>query len=484
MFGKIFQLIFAPSSVYVIIRYVTYAMQFVNAVLLAHFLDVFSFGVYSFIMLLMLYMSYSNLGINESLNTEYAVHKNDPAQLKDIWNNAWSVNILWNIVLAFACCALFKVSDGLFQDYRFNDYRYMLLATCITINLSRVYITYYKLHARLIKLNIQQILPNLAILVLMMIYRESFTIKGIVATYFVSNIMTLLIFRIGVPVVPRFSLHKDWTVVLIRRGITILLYNLSFYFLTLLASTVVSICYSIETFGCYSFANTLVNGVVMAGNAFLFIFYPKILSRLDTENTESVEMIRKIQEVYVVFMDLISLLSILGIIAVSVILDKYGINLVVTYAILMLGRIVNNASTGYAALLIAKRKEYRLVIYGFLSVIVVAVCGVCVRRLNLPVETITLSVVIASFIYTYLVIGFAWKILGVPVSYHLILREIFGMNKWLVCTIILLNAFVLHSYYVVLIGCMLAYCVVNLKNIRNAAEVGISVLSNKNALSL
>ena len=102
MFGKIFQLIFAPSSVYVIIRYVTYAMQFVNAVLLARYLDVFYFGIYSFIMLAMQYMSYSNLGINESLNTEYAAHKNDMSRLNDIWNNAWSINILLNIVIALA----------------------------------------------------------------------------------------------------------------------------------------------------------------------------------------------------------------------------------------------------------------------------------------------------------------------------------------------------------------------------------------------
>ena len=482
MFGKIFQLIFAPSSVYVIIRYVTYAMQFVNAVLLARYLDVFYFGIYSFIMLAMQYMSYSNLGINESLNTEYAAHKNDMSRLNDIWNNAWSINILLNIVIALACCAVFGVTDDLFRAYQFNDYKYLLLATCIAINLSKVYITYYKLHGRLIKLNIQQILPNLAIFVLLMVYREDLTIFGIVLALFVSNTAALLVFRIGVPVIPEFSLCKDWITVLIRRGVTLLLYNLSFYFLTLLASSIVSIYYSVETFGCYSFANTLVNGVVMSGGAFLFIFYPKILKRLRTENAESIEVIRKIREVYVVFMDLISLLSILCILAVSAIVAQYGPQLVMIYAILMLGRIVNNASTGYAALLIARGKEHRLVIYGFLSVLAVAGCGVCVRELNLPVEAVALSVVIASFIYTYLVVGFAWNVLGIPVSSRLILSEIFGMNKWLVCAIILLNAFVLHSY-MVLIGCMLAYCMVNMKNIRRAIGIGFAVLSNKNALS-
>lgn len=467
---------------YVIIRYVTYVIQFVNAVLLARYLNAFYFGIYSFIMLLMQYMSYSNLGINESLNTEYAAHKKDASQLNNLWNNAWSVNIVLNIVITLVCLILFEITDTLFTTYQFNDYKYLLLATCIAINLSKVYITYYKLHGALIKLNIQQILPNLAIFLLLIIYRKELTISNIVIVLFVSNVLSLLIFRIGVPVVPKFSLNKQWIVILIRRGITLLLYNLSFYFLTLLASSLVSVYYSVETFGCYSFANTLVNGVVMAGGAFLFIFYPKILNRLSAGNVEAIETIRKIREVYIVFMDLISLLSILCILVISSTVTQYGVKLVMMYAILMLGRIVNNASTGYAAFLIAKGKEHCLVVYGFLSVLVVAVCGVCVHWLDLSVETIALSVAVASFVYTYLVIRLARKILEEPISYRIILSEIFGMNKWLVCIIIIFNAFVLRSY-IVLVVSMLVYCIINVKNIKRSVKIGVSVLSNKNALS-
>ncbi len=78
LFRTFCKLVVAPSSTYVIIRYVTYAMQFANAILLARYLNEFYFGVYSFIMLVMQYMSYSNLGINESLNTEYAARKTMP----------------------------------------------------------------------------------------------------------------------------------------------------------------------------------------------------------------------------------------------------------------------------------------------------------------------------------------------------------------------------------------------------------------------
>lgn len=479
--NKLVSLASSPSSVYVVIRYVTYIIQFVNALLLARYLGEYYFGIYSFIMLLTQYMSYSNLGINESLNTEYAANKGDAAVENAIWNNAWSINIILNIVIVLACCAIFAGVDVLFPTYQFDDYKYLLLATCIIINLSRVYITYYKLYGRLIKLNIQQLLPNLAVFVLLLVYRNNLTINSIVTMLFLSNAVSLLLFRIGVPVSPKFSLDKIWVTILIRRGIMLLLYNLSFYLLTLLASSFAGFSYSVETFGCYSFANTFVNGIIMAGGAFMFIFYPKMLNRLHAGNDKAMMTIRKIRDIYIVFMDLISLLSILCILAVPAIAPQYGTDLVMIYAILMLGRIINNASAGYAALLIARGKESYLVIYGFLSVLVVAACGICIHQLDLPVVAIALSVSVASFIYTYLVVRSARNMLGISVSCRLILIEIFGMNKWLVCVIVLLNAFVLHSY-IVLIICMLVYCVVNRNNIRNAITTGMDVLSNKNAL--
>lgn len=145
LFKKFYNLAISPSSIYVIIRYITYIVQFANAVLLARYLNEFYFGIYSFIMLVMQYMSYSNLGINESLNTEYASHKNDTIQTTAIWNNAWSLNIVVNTIIAVGIGILFLTTDYLFPCYQFNNYKYLLLATCIIINLSKVYITYYKL---------------------------------------------------------------------------------------------------------------------------------------------------------------------------------------------------------------------------------------------------------------------------------------------------------------------------------------------------
>lgn len=479
--GKILSAGFAPASIYVIIRYATYALQFVNSMLLAHCLGVYNFGVYSFALLLMQYMTYSNLGIHNALNTEYAVHKADTLRLNDIWNNAWSINILQCAVIAGVCCLIFAFNDNLFPEYQFNDYRYILMATCIIVNLSMVYTTYYRLHGRLFKLNVWQLLPNLAIFLLVLIRREHLTVPHIIITFFLCHLGSLILLRIGVPSVPRFCIDKELAKTLVQRGIMLMIYNFSFTFLTMLASSVVSARFAVDTFGCYSFANTLVGGVVMAGSAFMFVFYPKILNRLQTGSTRAMEVIRKLREVYIVFLDLISLISVLGIIAVSAIVPQYGDELVTIFTILMLGRIINNASAGYDTLFVARGKEQYLVIYSFLSCIPVAVCGGCVRWLDSPVNAIALSVVAASLVYSTLVIWNAYKLIGTPKSLRTVIGEIFGMNKWIVCSTMVVDS-LFPYYHIALIVGIVVYCAVNMKNIRRAVVSGITVLSIRNVL--
>lgn len=482
MFKKIIQLVVAPSSIYVIIRYLTYILQFVNAILLAHYLDAFYFGVYSFIVLVMQYMSYSNLGINESLNTEYSTNKDNVSKLNDIWNNAWSINVLWNIIIMIGLCFILSLSNNLFNNYEFDDYKYILLVTCIIINLSRIYITYYKLYGKLFKLNVQQLLPNVGVFILAIVFRENLSISGILIALLICHTITLIVFRVGLPSIPKFSLDRYWVFILIKRGLALLLYNLSFYILTLVASSFISAYYSVEIFGCYSFANTLVNGVIMAGGAFMFIFYPKILNRLNINNEIAYEVIKKIRQVYIVFMDLISILSIIGIVVISKILSQYGNELITLYSILILGRIVNNSSMGYAALLISRGKERNLVIYGFLSVIILTACILCIHAFNLPIDAVAISIVAISFIYTFLVIRTARMALDLSVSYKLVINEVFGMKKWLICLSILLYTFLIPSYWTLLAG-IFTYCVLNSINIKKAIMSGYVALTDKNALS-
>mgnify|MGYP003200516148 FL=1 len=476
---NILGLLRSPSSVYVIFRYGTYIVQFLNSILLAKALGDIKYGIYSFVFLIMQYMSYSNLGINESLNTEYAVSK-DGDRCK-IWNTSWALNLLINTFLFMVFAFLISIVS-LFSRYEFDSYGMLLLMTCIVINLSRIYITYYKLHGKLIKLNIQQFLPHFVLLVLVLIMWNKLTVRQIVVSYFVSNVIALIIFRVDLPNPPSFQIDRSIASVLLRRGITLLLYNLSFYLLTLVASSLVSSYFSLEEFGCYSFVNTLIHGIIMACGAFLFIFYPKILNRLySCDEDKAYELISRIRGVYILFIDLVSLLSIFVAVVLSYLLPQYRNDITIIFPILILGQIIMSSTTGHSAYLLSKKKEFRLVVFGFESVVLTLVLGILCGEYFNSLYALSLVVPISSLFYTFMTTRESLATMNKNHAIADVLKEIFALKKWFPCVLVLIYAFVINLWHVILIGVGI-YLFINYKNLRISIKGGVRIISDRNSL--
>lgn len=469
------------SLIYVVLRYVTYALTFINVLLLAKYLGGYEYGIYSFILLVINYMSYSNFGINDSLNTEYAKYKHRKIS-KNIWDTAWSLNLIVSLIAVAIFFLICLFNNNLFSEYKFGEYAVLVILTCLLQNLERIYITFYKLHGKLIKLNIQQILPNLSIFILIIIFTSRITISIIVWTLFITNLISLVIFRFGLPSKPRFIISLRLAKTLLIRGISLLLYNFSYYFLILLASSMVSMEFSVVEFGCFSLSNSIANGVIMAGGAFLFIFYPKILNAMHRSKNECAQVISRIKSIYVVGIDIICILSIPAVVGISYFYPQYSISLVRIYSILMIGKCINNSTTGYSAYLIANKKENLMTLYALIS----ALIEWCIIRLfilcDLGMEFLALSVIVGSFIYTTLVVITGVKALYGQIDIKRIYYEIFGNGNWIVLTILLIFSFLWTNIYF-MIGALICYYSFNHRSIKNVVRSGISIIQNKNALN-
>ena len=261
----------SPASIYVVLRYVTYGLQFLNSILLVNTLGEYAYGIYGFILMFSIYAIYFNLGLNESLNAEYAINKANKNLSSELWNTTLSFALTWYLVLIIGAFATLHFLPNIFSKYDFEEYGYLLIITCIFHNISTIYATLYKLHGKTIKVNIQQLLPQIGILFIIILGKKVASINGVVIALFATNVISLLICLINPPEKFRFSVKHATLGLLLKRGISLLLYNLSFQLLSMLALSVVSFLYSVEQMGCYSLANSITNGVIMAGGAFLYI---------------------------------------------------------------------------------------------------------------------------------------------------------------------------------------------------------------------
>lgn len=471
----------SPSLWYVFLRYITYAIQFINSILLANYLGVYGFGIYGFILLLQQYLSYTNLGINESLNTDFALKKHSRFLPPLIWDCAWSINLLLILLVFLAGIVLLVCWPGMFQKYEYSSYALLLLGANAFMNANKLYITFYKLYGRMQKINFQQFMPNALLLLLTLIYKERITVVTIVWALLIGNIIPFIWFRIGLPLRFHFRLHRIITLRLLKRGVSLLLYNLSFYFILVAASSIVSIFYTVEELGAYSFSNTLSNAVIMAGGAFLFIFYPKMIYKLGLKDKAEVQaFLKRIRYIYILCIDLVALLSVLLIPFLVYIAPDYETTVNI-FKILIIARIIMNATSGYATLLVATRQEPVLIVYGILAIAIIIVSGCCIGFLHLGIENIAWSVVIASLCYTYLVVRKGILHFS-PASVYGILKEIFDKGNLLALFCICLSILINNAFVIPFIGILL-FLYLNKTRLKETFLSVMEIIRNKNSLN-
>lgn len=426
-------------------------------------------------------MTYSNLGINESLNTEYAKYKHRPIS-KKIWDNAWSLNIIICLLAFLIFYIIYLCDNTLFYEYSFGKYAVAVILTCAITNLGRIYITFYKLQGKLIKLNIQQLLPNVAIIILILLFRKSVNVDQVVWILFATNLISLIIFRIGLPVKPQFFISGKLTKILLTRGISLLIYNFSFYLFILLASSIISMNYGVIEFGCFSLSNSIANGVIMAGGAFLFIFYPRILHSMSKSKFECAQMIKKLRSVYVIGMNIICLISIFVVYFLSFWYPQYSTSLIKIFSLLMAGKSVNNATTGYSAYLIANKKENLMTIYALISILLEFILIILVLRLDLNMQYIVLTIILGSLIYSSLIIIKGVKSLYGYCSFGAWFKELLGDGNWFILGIVLFYAMFWTNIYFLSISLCIFY-ILYYKNINQSVIKGLNIIQNKNSLN-
>ncbi|PSK81342.1 hypothetical protein CLV93_110126 [Prolixibacter denitrificans] len=464
---------------YLSIRYLTYFLQFINSILLLHYLSSFDFGVYSFVLLLLSYYSYSNIGLNASLNTLLSIYKNRELLIKKIWYVALTLNIAIIVIIGSIVIIVNIVFPNLFTKYDYHAIAYKVFAIGILVNTNLLFVSLYRVFGIFHKINIQQILPQFALFLVILLLRKNVNIDTIVSVLVFSNMVVLVIMINKMPLPLKLGNNKVIAQTLLIRGFNLMLYNFSFRFITIAATTIVSIFYLSSELGYYSFANTFSNAIVMITGSLMFILYPKILNQFASINQEkSIELIKKIRVLYITAVDLIGLSSILIIPIIASYSDKYS-PIIETYKILIAAQLILNNTSGYLQFLIAKKQERVLILYAIYGISSVFLIGLLVAWANLTFHLITIGVLVGVSTYTFFVINHSNKVLNKKNNVSEILKTIFSFPK-LSITIILILSYLLNENYILPPLAVLFYIFINKKHIISLVHKTTAILRDNN----
>lgn len=479
---NIIQSFLSSSSVlYVLIRYCTYFIQFVNSFLLAKYLGAYNFGIYGFVLLILQYISYLNFGISDALNTEYSLNANNKSLSNTIWYASWSINLIILLFILFIGFGIIHNYPDIFLKYNFSSYGYIVIILGVVENINKLYSIFYRLHGKLFKLNIQQLLPNLLVFVGVIFMKTDYNVEYVIYTMLISNFISFIVYNINLPENPCFCFNLYISKKILIRGINLLIYGLSFNFITIIANTLISKFYDVSNLGIYSYANTLCNAVIMAGGAFLFVFYPKILNKLGKYSINDIcVFLNRIKNTYIICSDLLVVISILFIPIIPYFMPEYEA-IIGIFCILMVAKMITNSIAGYSTLLVAKSKENKLTFYGFISVLIVLFGGYWFCRINLSINYIALWVFISSFIYAFLVIRYGCIILRNKISIKFIVFEILGLNRLYIILTVLIYSFIYNHLFVLYIGGIM-YIILNYRRIKKSIQSSCEIIINKKVL--
>lgn len=371
---KIFELgrvvINSKITHYIFSRYFGYFLQFINALLFAKYLGSFFFGVYGFIFILLQYLNYGNLGIQYSMN--FFLSTKTSKKIREIIFSLSLGFSLFSSLLILIGFILLKVFDiKIFEKYYLSSY-YLLIGIIAFFQIvNQLYINVFRTFGKLIQINFFQIIIPFFQFFGFLFFENEKLLFFILFANVLGNILSFIVFSISNPLKTNFKLNKKIVLSLSIKGVNLLIYNISFYLIMLSGSTMVSIFYSVEELGYYSFGNNLANASMMLMGSISFLFFSKLIFKMEKaeKKDEIIKLVEKSREVYLIFTFLIGLIFFNIIPQLNLFLPEYN-QAFKAFQLLLIAQILLSYVFGYSTLLIAKKQEKKLTLNSIYSILI------------------------------------------------------------------------------------------------------------------
>ena len=189
-----------PAIIYLISRYGTYIIQFINSLFIAVYLGPYYLGIWGFINLVIGYIGQINFGISHSVNVIVSINKQDEEYVRKIIGNGISMVICLSIVIVmfFILNKIGIVQIG--SKYNFSNYIYPIaLITALThLNslLSNIFRVFGKIHA----IAINQTLYPVIVLFVIPFFRGERLLWAMLITNSVAFVISFVLFLVQTPV--------------------------------------------------------------------------------------------------------------------------------------------------------------------------------------------------------------------------------------------------------------------------------------------
>ena len=417
---------------FVLSRYFSYVIQFVNSLVVAYVLGPYYLGIWGFVLLVIQYLNFGNFGIDIALNVNLSTGDlADRKKQSAIASNAVLATLFTCLIYVLAAAAIPLAGVELFPKYGFTPFLVpVLIITCLNY-FNVLFLNICRTYSLFAPISIFQTLLQAIQLPVMFIFRDIELVWALLAAMVIAHGVSGIIYLRYLPFKLQLALDKTIVKQLFGRGIRLLSYAVTFYILLLSTRSMVGYFYPVEVMGLFTFAANIAAALIVGLSSLEFVLFPKMINRLSADEL-SESMLGTFRDVRFIYMASAFLVVTCGLLFYPVILYFFKDYAATTrvFAFLALSQIILSSGFGYSTLIISRQKEIYLIIHGLVALVInLAFSVFCRLVFGIGYETMALLLLLAFAWYDYHVIKLGRQLLRLPGGFMNIARDLVPLRS-------------------------------------------------------
>lgn len=484
MLKKISLILKNKVILYIVSRYFSYFIQFVNSILIAKYLGPYYLGVWGFITLAIQYLNQINLGISHSVNAIISVHKYKKWYVEKIIGTSLFMILVLSLLVIIFFLGINLLDLELGNKYEFEDYTYFVVIIGVLGYFNSLFSNISRVQGKVFDIAFNQSsLPVFTFLALILFNGDNL-IWALIWAYLIAFIFSFLLYvlRIEYPLKPLFIFRLIKKIQV--KGFYLFIYNTSFYLIIIVTRSFISNYYTVIEFGYFTFAYTFANVALLLLQSFSFLVFPKLISLFsNSSNEKATELLSMVRKIYIILAHFLIHLFILVFPVFVTFFSQYQ-SATDIFKLIALAIVLYANSFGYTGFLIAKEKEKQLARIAFFALLLnVFLLYFTIVCLKIQFHIAVIGTLISNLFFILLIGYRTMKELTPKSNVIRIVKEIFPLSLFL--PYILSFSFILlqlpNIYFLIPVVLLILF---NKKTIFHITKFGKEIIKNPNLIDV
>jgi len=435
---------------FVATRYFSYVLQFLNSLVVAWSLGPFYLGVWGFISMVLQYMAFGNFGVDISLNVNLSTGKFDDVERQRKYASNAFISTAFTSLLYLIVASFLVLGDvAIFEKFLFTRYLFLLVVISCLNYFNVLFLNIFRAHSLFKPISLFQTIVQLIQLPMFLFFKDTELINAILIAQFGAHLISFGVFYMNMPFSLKFQLDLGIIKVLFSRGVSLLVYNITFYLIMLTTRSLVSYYYPVEVMGLFTFAANIATALIVGLSSLDFVLFPKMLNRLGQEdiNPQTKQSFNELRYLYTTLAFLVVFIGIISYPVLLLYFREYQ-STVIIFSLLAISQLVISSGFGYATLIISKGREWFLVKHGLIAILInLLVGGFMVNQFESHYEALGIVLILSFVYYDINVVRLGRKLLHLDDSIKDVLGEMFPIPTFLSIVIFGLGVYLKLEMY-------------------------------------